>query len=221
METEDGAARAAPRGQPGGAKANRALREREKGPRSSGGRERLGLDCDGVLSNFARFTLARINRELGTSLRLRDWRPIVSDDPLVKAAAAIVWRMMGDPEIWAQVPPYPGTARRVAALRERYDIYVVTAMPPQFADVRAEWLLRHGVPHERLVAVDDPAEKVGVAQELGLCAFVEDLAPTAEDMAAAGIESYLVRRPWNAELPLKNGVRRGTWGQILARLLGR
>ncbi len=187
----------------------------------TGPRERLGLDCDGVLADFSRYCLARINRELGTAYRARDWPNFMADESLGKVVGAIVWRLMDQPDLWAAVPPYPGTARRVATLRERYDIYVVTAIPTQFREVRAEWLTRHGVACEGLVAVASPDEKATVAAELGLCAFVEDLVPTAEQLAAQGIASYLVRRPWNDHLPLRDGVRRGTWAQILPSLLRR
>ncbi len=181
----------------------------------------MGLDCDGVLADFSRYCLARINRELGTAYRARDWPRFLADESLAKVVGALVWRLMDQADLWAGVPPYPGSARRVAALRERYDIYVVTAIPTQFRAVRAEWLVRHGIVCEDLIAVASPDEKAAVAAELGLCAFVEDLAPTAEQLAAQGIESYLVRRPWNDHLPLGDGVRRGTWSQILPKLLRR
>ncbi|MHB1006322.1 MAG: hypothetical protein ACYC3S_11900 [Chloroflexota bacterium] len=185
------------------------------------GRERLGLDCDGVLANFASYMLVRLNKELGLNLRVPDWRPQPAEDDLGKAIEAAVWRMMDGTDLWSALAPYPGTARRVAALRERYDIYVVTAIPGRFAPVRAEWLSRHGVAHEGLVTVDTLEAKAGVARELGLCAFVEDVASTAEQLAAAGVDSYLIHRPWNADYPLKAGVRRGRWDRVLNWLLSR
>lgn len=187
----------------------------------AGGRERLGLDCDGVLSNFARYILARINKDMGLRLRVNDWQPIVEDSPIAQQVGAAVFRMMEAEALWAGLPPYPGTARRIAALRERYDIYVVTAISDRFAAVRGEWLARHGVAHEGLICVPQAEDKVQVARDLGLVAFVDDLAPVAALLAAAGVDSYLVRRPWNARLSLNGGVRRGRWDYILGRLLAR
>lgn len=187
----------------------------------NGRRERLGLDCDGVLANFAVYILARINREMGLRIRVNDWRPIIEDSPIARQVGAAVFRMMEEDALWAGLPPYPGTARRVAALRERYDIYVVTAIPDRFAPVRRQWLERHGVEHEGLICVPTAEDKVQVARDLGLVAFVDDLPSVAVQLAAAGFASYLVRRPWNLGLALDGGVRHGRWDQIVGWLLKR
>ncbi len=179
-----------------------------------GPRERLGLDCDGVLANFALYTLGRVNRELALKLRVSDWQPWLEESPLAQRVGRHIFKMMEEERLWRELPPYPNLAARIAQLRQRYDIYVVTAIDERFAAVRAEWLNRHGVPHEGLVCVADADLKVGVARELGLCAFVEDLPSVSVQMAGAGIDSYLVRRPWNERVELAPGVRRGEWRQI-------
>lgn len=185
-------------------------------PRSSTTmRERLGLDCDGVLANFAVFTLARLNKDLGLALRVGDWRPVIEESPLSRRIGAAVFRMMKEDAMWAGLPPYPGTARRIAGLRERYDIYIVTAIEDRFAPVRNAWLERHGVQHEGLICVPRAEDKITIARDLGLVAFVEDLASTAVQMADAGLDSYLVRRPWNMDHPIDGTVRRGRWSQIV------
>jgi hypothetical protein len=188
---------------------------------AAGRRERLGLDCDGVLSNFAVYTLARINRDMGLTLRVNDWRPIVEDSAIARQVGAAVFRMMEEDALWAGLPPYPATARRIAALRERYDIYVVTAISDRFAAVRGEWLARYGVVHEGLICVPQAEDKVQVARDLDLVAFVDDLAPVAALLAESGVDSYLVRRPWNADIAVNGGVKRGRWDQILSWLLKR
>jgi uncharacterized HAD superfamily protein len=68
--------------------------------------------------------------------------------------------------------------------------------------------------------VEQPLDKVGLAQQLGCVAFVEDNHSTAEAIGALGIRSYLLDAPYN-QLATRYSSRVHGWHELLGDLLER
>jgi uncharacterized HAD superfamily protein len=83
---------------------------------------------------------------------------------------------------------------------------IITARLDKYKDCTRAWVDQWLGDYEVFHAASD--QKVGVALRLGLNAFVEDKASTAMSMAAAGIKSYLIDRPWNQNIGQREGVVR-------------
>lgn len=184
-------------------------------------KERIGIDCDGVLANLMRYAVDKANRKRGdryyTVLQSRAFDIEESYD---KAFVKFFYDLLREPKTWGAPAPYPGVGDYTRTLAQRYEIYVITAMPAEFLKIRCEWLARHEIPFDNCLSVEHGDLKVRMAKELGLVAFIEDKPTTAHQMASAGIESYMIRRPWNAQEILP-GVKLCSWPQAVNALMDR
>ena len=187
---------------------------------ASRARERLGLDCDNVLADMDGYLLDRVYRRLGIQYRRESTWPFHLAEALPPEAAAAVTELLGQPDPWSEVRPYPDVARHIERLAERYELYVITSLPLAFASLREAWLYQHGIRPTRLI-IASRREKARVAAELGLCAMVEDLGSTTRELAERGIDCYLIQQPWNEADRSCEGVYPCTWADLVELLLAR
>lgn len=148
----------------------------------------IGLDIDGVLADFAGYVQARLR--LTGQQTAWDFAP-----ELEEAVDAIC----ADPATWVSLDPLPTARQDLAIIGRTARPVFITAIHPRFAQLRQWWLedrfgaiLRHGF---RLY-VAPSSQKAALAVELGLTHFIEDKTETANEMAAAGLASYLVPTPY-------------------------
>jgi 5'(3')-deoxyribonucleotidase len=185
----------------------------------------LGLDVDGVIADFSSYALAEINRVLGTSHTTDDCTSWDFGDCISEAAATVVDEMMGRGDCYGKLEPFAGALDCVKRLVGKYDVFVVTSLPPVRAahQGRENWLWEHGfgwyVKEPTVIAHGN--YKATVARRWPMVAFVEDKASTAKDVAAkAGIASYIVARPYNSRNDLVHpNMERGSLEQITEWLL--
>jgi FMN phosphatase YigB (HAD superfamily) len=99
--------------------------------------------------------------------------------------------------IFTHGDPYPGTAEAFAVLRAKgHTIHIVTDRSfgtngASEAATRA-WLDRHGLPFDSLTFTADKTR-------VRLDAMVDDKLSNYDALVAAGVEAYLLTRPWNQQ----------------------
>lgn len=99
--------------------------------------------------------------------------------------------------------PYPGSWR---ALRDLYphELVIVSSRKygvdtERFAwEQTLEWLDRNHMPYfEDIIITDSSQSKADICKEFGLTHAIEDSLDNHNLLRSAGIESYLITRPWN------------------------
>ena len=175
-------------------------------------RIRLGVDIDGVLSNFTHGVWPYICQATGKQLAYQDpsgwvnWAPFTEDEFLAG------FRLAREQEdFWANLRSY---ADNVAALHSFLYTYgggyasvvYVTSRPeaiigPSVIAQTTRWLGKYTLlpAWTAVTVVTNPDYKPAVARALGLTAWVDDHLSTVLDGIRDGQHAYLLDRPWNGE----------------------
>lgn len=203
---------------------------------------RLGIDCDGVLADFAAAYVARYIRITGRNL----FHPGDAEDApcwnwdlyrgYTKEEQTAVWAsIVADKAgFWRSLEPLEGAATLrlcIEDLERRHDVYFVTSRVGAGAKRESEtWLRRHvGIEHPTVLI---SSKKGMCAAALKLDAYIDDNYDNAMDVAMARPECkvFLLNKRYNTiggpELPvettppLPDRVRRvGSVGQMLDYLI--
>lgn len=163
-----------------------------------------GYDVDGVLADFSGYVL----RKLGLDPSLQKHWDFTTD--YGEAVNREVYRMMGDPVTWVSLPVLPGAKEAVEISGRKGRVAFISSMPPEFYRLRQWWLSFH-FPYQAELYICKSHEKVSMAHWLSVSRFIEDKTETANEMAASGIESWLVPTPYTGTPDAR--VRIGTVGE--------
>lgn len=159
---------------------------------------RVGIDLDGVCYDFvASLQQYLLTRDLDPQ-QLTDaqrWEFYEDWGLSLEEFLDACHRGVDAGVVFSHGSPFPGT---VAALRRLQDagheLHVVTdrsfGAPGASRQATEAWLARHGVPHTSLTI---SADKTVADVEL----FIEDRVENYRALDAAGVEVYLLDRPWN------------------------
>ena len=117
---------------------------------------RLLLDCDGILADFYGAAFDLVEDFTGVRHQLSDldsWEIFASIGD--RALAERTYNAMNEPGFCLErVPPLPGAIDGLASVRERVDLFIVTApfRSGFWMHERVQWLALHfGVPADRVV----------------------------------------------------------------------
>lgn len=122
-------------------------------------RDRVLVDCDGVLGNFAASALDLIEERTGdrhSNSELIHWDVFKSVDK--KDLAHILRDAVENEGFCLKIKPLPGAKRLMKVLEARYEVYVVTSpfLARNWAYERFRWLECHfGLPANRVAFVKD------------------------------------------------------------------
>lgn len=164
-------------------------------------RPEIGLDIDGVLANFIDGIVKAATR-MGLQYSLpRRWyyfREWFSSDNNA-AFAAVFETVMHDEAFWMSLKPH---------LEEDWPNYAPGAYitsRPIASDVTKAWLDKWEFPVADVVTVSGHGGGSGPAKEdalraRGITRYIEDNIENYEHLRAAGIDCYLLDRPWNVSL---------------------
>ncbi len=172
---------------------------------------RLGIDCDGVLSDFTRGYLAVLKEASGgkmCSLHESHGEPDCWYWPTkygyTKEEDAKAWELIKkSPTFWADLPAYLETAPALDVLSQIYaeghEVYFITNRPGLATHAQTSmWLMQHGYPMP-LVLVRE--QKGPVVQGLGINFFIDDKPSNCYEVrdATAHCRVFLLSRPWNQD----------------------
>ena len=171
----------------------------------------LYIDFDDVLCETALAFTRILPGLFGKSIAFGDIREFdleVSFD-LTPQQHEHLMRVGHEPEFLGGVAPVPGAVEGMRQLkRDDFEIAIVTGRPPHCRGISVDWLSRHGIPFDRMIAVNKYGRFTG--QELQQGISLDDLKKIefcAAVEAAPGMAAFLVgamkmpvlifERPWN------------------------
>jgi hypothetical protein len=166
---------------------------------------RIGLDIDGVIADFSGGMVERLR---GTEFEgdfPSNWAwgkydgGMCSRERFETAFATF----KNDPLFWLGLRPYYSQSDHPDFM-EGFDfipaMYVTARSIP--SRITSIWLRRNGFPNwKNVVTVANASDKVQFMRYFALDAFVEDYHRTAVELTRAGINCYLLNRPWNINEP--------------------
>lgn len=158
--------------------------------------QRVGIDIDGVLTDerdrpWEKAIENYFSLEGPVNSRAYDFREVynLTDEQL--------WEFyceMGE-NILRSLQPWHEARETLCLLKDRgVEINLVTARPPEFTKVTAEWLAEHNIPYDNLVHDRD---KAPVCRQLKVELFVEDNLENALAIAGCGITVFLIDKRYN------------------------
>lgn len=167
----------------------------------------IGIDVDGVLSNFGIGFQERIKQVAGRDLfppnfTINCWYWCTEQVGYTKEEDKAAWQsVMADPEFWFNLEPFPSTGAVLTALWSRVRkgdyVYFITDRPGvRTKQQTEEWLIQEGMPLPTVIVA---ADKAGVAKALKLGFYVDD---KPENFLAVRdvCPTYLVDRGWNQQV---------------------
>lgn len=191
----------------------------------------IAVDVDEVLFPFIRGFVAHDNALHGGTLHEDDFATYKFEDVIdipFDEAVERIYDFNGASH--DHIEPLETIDRAIDRLSESYELAIVTARHPQFADNTVNWLQRHfgdsfkTVVHVGFAALmEKPRKKVEVCQELGAIALIDDSLEHVSECSEQGIEGILFGNyRWNQTQNLPNGVTRcKNWAEILDYFDGR
>lgn len=153
---------------------------------------RIGLDCDGVLSNFSEAIIAKA-REMGLSEHFpQSWRWI--DKWNFSEKFSDVWTAHSkDPLFWLNIQPHAEAARDI-----NFDVTAYITARPVPPELTKAWLDRWGFPDAPVLCVPPETSKVAALRACGVELFCDDYEKNwVEINREEGLTCLLLSRPWN------------------------
>ncbi|MDI6840462.1 MAG: dUTP diphosphatase [bacterium] len=176
----------------------------------------VGVDIDGVLADYPRSFVDFINKELGTNYTMDKVTSYDIYDCLgipteIGMRIKDRYRQTGQKRF---IPVIPGAVEFLQELRNLgYKIMLLTARPyPQYKRIFAdtmEWLQKNGLVFDSIIF--DKKKEERLVKEFGankIEFFVDDVASNANTIARLGVPCYLVTRPYNVGVSLREGIIR-------------
>ncbi|MDJ0952162.1 MAG: hypothetical protein QNJ81_00655 [Acidimicrobiia bacterium] len=175
---------------------------------------RLGIDLDGVVTNFIKGWMLRYNLEFGTNLtedRVDRWDAageLTHFDDL-----SDFWQWAGasghGPTVFRNLDPYPGALEALHDLAECHDIVILTMKPDWAAADTYAWLAEHRVPTREVHLLRDKWE---VACDI----YLDDSPFALHDLVNKRPQSIVCRfvRPWNE--PIEGTTDIHSWNEFVS-----
>lgn len=149
--------------------------------------KRIGLDIDGVLSNFSAGLIKRANKMgLGEHFP-KSWKEVTYWDVSDKFREVMKDAWM-DEKFWLGLP---ALTKKVP-----FKPYCYITSRPIPSEVTERWLDKHGFPKAMVITVSNPTEKMKWIEEHAVDVFVDDLYSTVCELRDAGYNALLYEAPY-------------------------
>jgi uncharacterized HAD superfamily protein len=179
---------------------------------------RVGFDIDGVLANFVTGFLDLVNRETGSSFVESDWttyggatssgRPEFLTDIQWAAGWAALEK---EPCFWAKLDAYPSATEfgKIQNSLESFQFngYFITRRKnlktSSISDANALtriWLEQQGIVDASAIIASSGGNRIQVLKELEIDTYIDDWADQFLLAQEAGIDAYLIDRPYNRHI---------------------
>lgn len=150
---------------------------------------RIGLDVDGLLSNFSQAVIERAKVMGMEEYFPKTWEDVsywdMSDQ--FKEVMKDAWT---DADFWLNIPPLTSPAK----IKFKPYCYITSRHVP--STVTAVWLSANGFPKAPVITVRKPEDKIRYIKEHGIDLFVDDLYSTVRQLREAGFNALLYKAPY-------------------------
>ena len=172
---------------------------------------KIGIDIDGVISDFVKDFIIVVKKEYGLDLREQD---IYAHDLFLvlgiteeEAMELIRKNLIRDLDL------IPGVKESLDKLRNENEIYLLTARPDDLNNITKDWLKRKEIPYDELIHLNE-GEKHQV--NLGLDIIVEDNLKDAIRWLNKSNKVIILDHPWNRSLNVRKlFLRAFNWQEIV------
>ncbi|MEC9488572.1 MAG: hypothetical protein UMV23_03700 [Halanaerobium sp.] len=178
--------------------------------------QKVGVDIDGVLTDERDQPWQRAIEEFFSldgpvNQEAYDFREVydLTDEQLWN-----FYSRQGE-QVFRNLDPWVEARDTLCYLKEEgIEISMVTARPPDFFQITAEWLEQHRIPYDNLV---HDRNKAPVCQRLQVELFVEDNLENALAIADCGIKVFLIDKHYNRSCE-EGLIRVNDWQEVRMNL---
>jgi hypothetical protein len=164
------------------------------------------VDVDDTLSGTQRLFLAHANRDNPGRFRYQDFTSFDRETP--GEWDGIVQGLLARPEVIVRTKPFAGALDGLRRLHEAgFKIHIASSRKENLHRTTKDWLEKYGLAryveevHGRPSSMSGDEFKLAVANQIDAAAAFDDTKAVAESLARNKVHVYLVRRPWNRDLP--------------------
>jgi len=172
---------------------------------------KIGIDIDGVISNFVKNFIKIVKKEYFIDLREQD---IYAHDLFLvlgiteeEAMKLIHKTLIEDLDLIS------GAKKSINQLKNKHEIYLLTARSDDFNSNTKNWLKRKGIPYDELIHLDEGRK---YQANLKLDIIVEDNLKDAIRWIDKSNEVIIFDHPWNRSLNVSKLFKRAfNWQEIV------
>lgn len=165
------------------------------------GSMKIGVDIDGVIADILTPLAARINKEFGHDIGLKDLDKFDLSDTLKKYDIKSTWlfKMFKDEWFWSEAIPYEENIQTLNEWKAQgHMIYLLTGRSSSTGIQTAAWLRRAKVSYSRLEFLKVMKKYEFMLKE-EIPVIFEDRFFEANKTASYGMRSFVIRRSYNTE----------------------
>lgn len=175
----------------------------------------IGFDLDDVLLNFNDALFPYHNKRFGTNYNRTHIKTFDLGELWQCSREEVEKRILDfyHSQEHHEALPVEGAIEVINNLKDRHDLFVITARPEELKHETLSWLEQHFPKMFKAVhftnhfhGSNNRRAKGDVCLEIGVETFIEDSLHNANDVARLGIPVLLLDAPWNQEeikLPIK------------------
>ncbi len=192
----------------------------------------IGVDIDDVLAQWNISYLKYINNKFGTNFKFDqiteyDYRQCFPEFIERIDFFNLCFEFYGRPE-FIDLDRVEYSEESIKRLAKKHKLYAVTARPEHLQQITENWIDKYFPNIKEIVFTNfftkDPNQKMipksEVCQNLGVDLFIEDAPHHAKDIAAKGINVFLLEKPWNRNFEVENKIfRKDSWKHITKDVL--
>lgn len=190
---------------------------------------RAMIDVDDTIADTQVFLLEEINKTVATPFLFDEMTREHREDNDHLDYGKKVWEILKQPQLMAQVKPYPSALDSMWDLwLSGWDLHIVSSRQEPLHTCTRQWLKDHGFEsiiekiHPRPTYTKGSKFKVDVAREVGFTVAFDDTFDVCVTLAAVVPKVYMIDKPWNRgyddELP-NNVIRVNAFTEGVSELL--
>lgn len=161
---------------------------------------RLGIDLDGVVSDFNKGWIDQYNEQFGTEIPLDSvttWDGIVPLTHFTDMDGFWEWaRDFGNGSLFRHLDLYADALPALRRLAKHHDVVIITAKPEWAVADTLAWIADHQLPTREVHIVDIHAPKWPIPADVYLDDSPHQIAAIHEHRPESQVCRYV--RPWNA-----------------------
>lgn len=141
--------------------------------------KKMILDVDGVLLNFIQAfeeVAHSMSKELGIDIKIaEDKYHLTGRLGITQEQENEIWKKFAETGKWANLNPLPGVIEAIDAINKAgWEVYIVTAIEPEFAEQRLSNLKHLGLVPKEIHCVGYGNDKQKIIDEIDPDVFVDD-----------------------------------------------
>lgn len=178
-------------------------------------RMKIGIDIDGVISDFVSSFRKTIKDKYGVEFGYEDiqqhdlYKILGLDEDETKKRIFETF----DHDLGFQ----PGAIKGIKEIFRTHEIIIITARPIEKKQITLDWLKLHDIPYHKILFLDE-GEK-NTVRELGFDVVIDDNLTEIIKWIGKVPLVLVYNQPWNKSLNIKNHFERVySWENILERL---